>query len=190
MNFKLDEIDGFEEEQIEPSDEQKDFTDEDEFDPLGLNDESDKENSDQVAYESEEPEESDDDYDEEDELEEDITALVIEPPIEIAPFSPQEENNFAYLEAVNAYYKEKNYEQAIEKFSEAIKNERKQRKGKQSDANEILAKSMYWQAESYVKTQDIPNAIKTFESLVKTCKEHYLTISAQRRAEVLKAKHS
>ena len=150
-----------------------------------------QEDSDQAAYESPEPEESQDADDEEDELEEESSALVLEPQrIEIAPFNSHEENNFAYAEAVRAYYEEKNYEQAIEKFSEAIKNEKKQTKGKQSAANEIVAKSMYWQAEAYVKTQDIPKAIKTFESLVKTCQQHYLTISAQRRAEILKAKHS
>lgn len=186
MDFKLDE------EEIDPfaQDSNNDNTDEDEFDPLGFNDETEKEDSDQVAYESPEPEESEDVYDdEEDELEE--ASLVLEQQrVEIAPFNSQEEDNFAYAEAVRAYYEEKNYEQAIEKFSEAIKNEKKQTKGKQSAANEIVAKSMYWQAEAYVKTQDIPKAIKTFESLVKTCKEHYLTISAQRRSEILKAKHS
>ncbi len=189
MNFKLDEIDGLEEE-VEPFEQgsNDDFTDEDAFDPLGIDDKTDEENADAVAYE---PDESEDVYDEEDELDEESSSLVLEQQrVEIAPFNSQEENNFAYAEAVQAYYEEKNYEQAIVKFSEAIKNEKKQTKGKMSTANEIVAKSMYWQAEAYVKTQDIPKAIKTFESLVKTCQQHYLTISAQRRAEILKAKHS
>lgn len=192
MDFKLDEIDGFDE-KVDPFDQDSndDITGEDEFDPLGFNDETDEEDSDQGVCEAVEPEESEDEYDEDDELEDETASLVLEQQrIEIAPFNSQEENNFAYAEAVRAYYEEKNYEQAIEKFSEAIKNEKKQTKGKQSVANEVVAKSMYWQAEAYVKTQDIPKAIKTFESLVKTCKEHYLTISAQRRAEILKAKHS
>lgn len=191
MRFDIDETDNFDEE-IDPLDEDNkdDFTHEDEFDPLGLDDESDEEGSDQVVYESAEMEETEDDYPDDDESEEDSSPIVLEPPVEIAPFSPQEENNFAYAEAVRAYYEEKNYEEAIAKFSEAIKNEKKQTKGKQSNDNEIVAKSMYWQAEAYVKTQDIPKAIKTFESLVQTCQEHYLIISAQRRAEILKAKHS
>ena len=192
MDFKLNEIDGFDEEEIDPFDQdsKNDITDEDEFDPLGFDDETEEEDSDTVAYESPEPEESEDAYDEE-ELDEESSSLVLEQQrIEIAPFNSQEENNFAYAEAVRAYYEEKNYEQAIEKFTEAIKNEKKQAKGKKSTANEIVAKSMYWQAEAYVKTQNIPKAIKTFESLVKTCQEHYLTVSAQRRAEILKAKHS
>ena len=186
MDFKLDEIDGFEEEELETSDKNDDFTDEIEFDPLGFGDETDEEDADNAVYE---PEDADDAYDDEDELEED-SPLVLEQQVEIAPFNPQEENNFAYAEAVSAYYEEKNYQQAIEKFSEAIKNEKMQTKGKQSATNEVVAKSMYWQAEAYVKTQDIPKAIKTFESLVKTCQQHYLTISARRRVEFLKAKHS
>ena len=192
MNFKLDEIDGFDDEKIDPFDQDsdKDVTGEDEFDPLGFSDQTDEEDADEVAYESAEPEDSDDE-DDEDELEEESSSLVLEQQrVEIAPFNPQEENNFAYAEAVKAYYEEKNYEQAIEKFSQAIKNEKKQTKSNQSAANEIVAKSMYWQAEAYVKTQDIPKAIKTFESLAKTCREHYLTLSARRRAEILKAKNS
>jgi tetratricopeptide (TPR) repeat protein len=191
MDFKLDEIEGLDEEEIDPFDQDSnnDNADEDEFDPLGFDDETDEEDSDAVAYEPDEPDESEEVYDE-DELEESSSLVLEQQRVEIAPFNSQEENNFAYAEAVKAYYEEKNYEQAIEKFAEAIKNEKRQTKGKQSVANEIVAKSMYWQAEAYVKTQDIPKAIKTFESLVKTCQEHYLTISAQRRVEILKAKHS
>ena len=168
MDFKLEETDDFDEEESEPSDESndKDTTDEEEFDPLGFDDNSDEEDAD----EAEEPDESQREYDEEDELDEEPSALVLEERIEIAPFNPQEENNFAYAEVVRAYYEEKNYEHAIEKFGEAIENEERQTKDPQSVANEIVAKSKYWQAEAYVKTQDIPKAIKTFESLAKTCK--------------------
>ena len=194
MDFKLEETDDFDEEESEPSDESndKDITDEEEFNPLGFDDNSDEEDADEVAYEAEEPDESQNEYDEEDESDEESSALVLEERIEIAPFNPQEENNFAYAEAVRAYYEEKNYEQAIEKFGEAIENEEQQTKDPQSVANEIVAKSKYWQAEAYVKTQDIPQAIVTFESLIESesCKEHYLTVAAQRRAETLKAKHS
>ena len=193
MNFKLEEIDGFEEETPLELEEEKDddFTDEKEFDPLGVDDRDDDEAPDTPVYEPddpEEPEESDNDIDEEDDA---SSALVLEPEqIEVPAFNAQEENNFAYSEAVRAYYEEKNYEQAIEKFDEAIKNERKQLRGKKVVSNEIIAKSLYWQGESYVKTHDFSKAIKTFETLAKTCKEHYLTLSAQRRVEILKAKHS
>ena len=192
MDFKLEETDDFDEKESEPSDESndKDITDEEEFNPIGFDDNSDEEDADEVAYEAEEPDESQNEYNEEDELDEESSALVLEERIEIALFNTQEENNFAYAEAVRAYYEEKNYEQAIEKFGEAIENEEEQTKDPQSVANEIVAKSKYWQAEAYVKTQDIPQAIVTFESLIESCKEHYLTVAAQRRAETLKAKHS
>ena len=214
MDFKLEETDDLDEEKLEPSDEdeeklepsdedeeklepsdedeEKDINDEEEFDPLGFDDNSDEKDADEAVYESEEPDESQNEYNKEDELDEESSALVLEERIEIAPFNPQEENNFAYAEAVRAYYEEKNYEQAIEKFGEAIENEKQQTKDPQSVANEIVAKSKYWQAEAYVKTQDIPQAIVTFESLIESesCQEHYLTVAAQRRAETLKAKHS
>ncbi len=214
MDFKLEETDDLDEEKLEPSDESeekmepsdedeeklepsdesddKDINDEEEFDPLGFDDNSDEKDADEAVYESEEPDESQNEYNKEDELDEESSALVLEERIEIAPFNPQEENNFAYAEAVRAYYEEKNYEQAIEKFGEAIENEKQQTKDPQSVANEIVAKSKYWQAEAYVKTQDIPQAIVTFESLIESesCQEHYLTVAAQRRAETLKAKHS
>ena len=186
MNFKLEEIDDFDRKELEPNN--NDSADENEFDPFGFDDNSDEEDAD----EAEEPDESQREYDEEDELDEEPSALVLEERIEIAPFNPQEENNFAYAEAVRAYYEGKNYEHAIEKFGEAIENEERQTKDPQSVANEIVAKSKYWQAEAYVKTQDIPQAIVTFESLIESesCQEHYLTVAAQRRAETLKAKHS
>ncbi len=189
MNFKLEEIDGLEEELPEELQEEKDddFDDEAEFDPLGVDDNEDEEDADTPTYGPDESEE-DDDYDEDDDT---SSTLVLEPErVEVPAFNEQEENNFAYSEAVRAYYEEKNYEQAIEKFDEAIRNEKKQMKGKKEAPNEIIAKSLYWQGEAYVKTHDFSKAIKTFESLVKTCKEHYLTLSAQRRVEILKAKHT
>lgn len=190
MNFKLEDIEGFEEEiPLELEEEQDDdFTDDDEMDPLGVETGDDEETPDAPNYEPDAPEETGKDYDEEDDI---SATLVLEPQrIEVPAFNTEEENNFAYSEAVRAYYEEKNYEQAIEKFDEAIKTERKQSRGKKAATNEIIAKSLYWQGESYVKTHDFSKAIKTFESLVKTCKEHYLTLSAQRRAEFLKAKHT
>lgn len=186
MNFKLEEIDDFEEEKLDTDedDNNEEVTDDDEFDSQGFDDETEEENADKVAYEPDEP------YDEEDESDDETSSLILKEHIEVDPFSQQEENIPAYTEAVIAYYEDKNYEHAIEKFGEAIKNAKRQNRGKQLLSNEIVAKSMYWQAEAYVKTQDIPKAIDTFESLVKTCSEHYLTIAARKRAEILKAKHS
>ena len=108
--------------------------------------------------------------------------------MEIEPFRPQEQSNYAYADAVTAYYEEKDYQRAIEKFSEAIENEVQDTEG--ADPNEIVAKAMYWQAEAYVKIQDIPQAIGTFESLVQTCRGHYLVLAAQRRADELNGEDS
>ena len=187
MDFKLEEVDDFDEEELDTDEEDnnEEVTD-DEFDSQGFDDKTEEEDADKVAYEPDEPDEP---Y-EGDESDDETSSLVLKEHIEVDPFSQQEENIPAYTEAVIAYYEKKNYEHAIEKFDEAIKNAKRQSKGKQFLSNEILAKSMYWQAESYVKTQDISKAIDTFESLVKTCSEHYLTIAARRRAETLKAKHS
>lgn len=187
MDFKLEEIDGLDDEILDAlkKDDNKDFTDEMEFDPLGY-DEDDEEDA---ASTTDEQDEVEDEYDEDDPVAK-PSSLILGQTIDIAPFNEQEEDNLAYTEAIIAYYDDNDYELAIEKFSDAIKNEKKQRIGKQSATSEILAKSIYWQAESYVKTHDIPKAIKTFESLVKTCSGHYLMIAAQRRAETLKVKHS
>lgn len=196
MEFKIEELDGIDDEVLDALDKDDDKipTDEEEFNPLGFDeDEDNDDNEDDAASATYEEEELKDDEDEpfdEDELFRKPTTLILGQAIDVAPFSEQEEDNFAYTEAVAAYYEDNDYEKAIEKFGDAIKNEKKQKKGKQNARNEILAKSLYWQAESYVKTQDIPKAIKTFESLVKTCEEHYLIIAAQRRAETLKANNS
>ena len=190
MEFKLEELDGLDEEILDdPDEDNKDFTDEDEFDPLPVEEDDEEETPASVVYEAEEPEEVDDEYDEDDEFVAKTSSVILGQTLDIDPFNEQEESNFAYTEAITAYYDDNDYEQAIEKFSDAIKNEKNQR-GRKAATNEILAKSIYWQAESYVKTHDIPKAINTFESLVKTCKHHYLTLAAQRRAETLKAKQS
>ena len=190
MDFKLEELEGIDDEILEAleKDDEKKSPDEEEFDDQFDEDKDDKEaNAVSATYEAEEIE---DEYDEDDFPVGKPSSLILGQTIDVAPFSEKEEDNFAYTEAVTAYYDDNDYEQAIEKFSEAIKNEKKQRRGKQNATNEILAKSLYWQAEAYVKTHDIPKAIKTFESLVKTCSEHYLIIAAQRRADTLKAKQS
>ena len=114
------------------------------------------------------------------------------PPMQpiVEPFRPQEQSNYAYADAVTAYYEENNYQRAIEKFNEAIEYEVQSAEGSLTDANEIVAKSKYWQAEAYVKLQDLPQAIGTFEDLVETCQAHYLSLAAQRRADELNAKYS
>ena len=161
--------------------------------------EDDAEEVDEHEHEQEDSEKETDDHDtyeqrlaeaidalpDEEDLEVELPPLEL-PSLEIEPFRPQEQSNYAYADAVTAYYEEKDYQRAIEKFSEAIENEAQDTEG--TDSNEIVAKAMYWQAEAYVKIQDIPQAIGTFESLVQNCQGHYLVLAAQRRADELNAK--
>ena len=191
MNFKLDEIHEIDEEETTPPNED-DQSENEEYVPYGFDEKDESEDANRTADASEEPKDDDDededDDDDEHETTEDLSTLILRQRISVPSFNQNEEDNLAYAEAVMAYYEEKNYEVAIEKFDQAIKKEKRGKKVKQLVNNEIVAKSLYWQAESYVKTQDIAKAIKTFEYLAKTCKEHYLTLSAQRRADILKAK--
>ena len=193
MKFKLEEVDGIDDEILDHLDGKKDdeYSDNDEFDPLGYKeDENENEDDAESAVQvSDELVEEDDRNEEEDEATENTSSLILGQTLDIAPFNEQEEDNLAYIEAINAYYKDNNYEHAIEKFGEVIKSENRGAKKKKAPSNGILAKSIYWQGEAYVKTQDIEQAIKTFESLVKTCTEHYLSIAAQRRVDTLRTKN-
>ena len=193
MNFKLDEIHEIDEEETTPPNED-DQSENEEYVPYGFDDNDESEDANRTADASEEPKDDDDEDEDDDDGEhetvEDLSTLILRQRISVPRFNQNEEDNFAYAEAVMAYYEEKNYEVAIEKFDQAIKKEKRGKRVIQLVDNEIVAKSLYWQAESYVKTQDIAKAIKTFEYLAKTCKEHYLTLSAQRRADILKEKQS
>ena len=104
-------------------------------------------------------------------------------------FRHYEQNNNAYTDAVTAYFEEKNYQQAIEKFEEAIADASQRAEHDLTDVqvDEIVAKSMYWQAEAYVKSQNIPEAVEVFKTLIQNCQGHYLTLAAQRRADELNA---
>ncbi|MCG9134541.1 hypothetical protein J5I95_22995 [Candidatus Poribacteria bacterium] len=138
------------------------------------------------------PPPDEEDLDDSDDLED----LDVEPPPlklpspEVEPFRPQEQSNYAYAEAVTAFYEEKNYQRAIEKFGEAIENESRHAETQIDDPNEIVAKSKYWQAEAYIKLHDSSQAIVTLEDLVETCPGHYLVLAAERRVEALNAKGS
>ena len=112
------------------------------------------------------------------------------PSLEVEPFQPQEQGNLAYADAVRAYHEDKDYQRAIEKFGEAIENEVQHTDGSATDSNSVVAKAMYWQAEAYVKLQDIPQAIVTFESLIQTHQEHYLSLAAERRTAQLNPEDS
>ena len=192
MEFKIDETDDFDEEEIDDYNDDDDnnkiqYIEDEEFDPIGIDDKDEEDSSETPAYQDTEPDEEDDDaYIDDDDLEDD-TPIVIERVV-VPEFTDEEANNFDYADAIRAYYEDKNYEYAIEQFSKVIRSEKRGKKKEIMQTNEILAKSLYWQAEAYVKTQDFSKAIKAFESLVNTCNEHYLILAARRRAANLKAK--
>ena len=147
---------------------------------------TDDETEDEDVEDEDDEESSDIDADDEDELEVELPPLEL-PPVRpvVEHFRPQEQSNTAYADAVTAYYVERNYQRAIEKFDEAIDYEAQRTENNAIDPNEIIAKSKYWQAEAYAKLQDLSQAIGIFEDLVKTCQGHYLVLAAQRRADQL-----
>ena len=125
-----------------------------------------------------------------DKLEEVSSSMLVKPQDTL--FRLYEQDNHAYRDAVTAYFEEKNYQQAIDKFEEAITDasQRATRDLTEEQAGEIVAKSMYWQAEACVKTQNIQQAVEIFKALIQNCPGHYLTLAAQRRADELNAEDS
>ena len=190
MEFKIDETDDFDEEEIDDDNDDDNnniqYIEDEEFDPIGIDEKDQEESSETPTYQDTEPADPDDDYMDEDDLDDD-TPVIIERVV-VPEFTDEEANNFDYADAIRAYYEDKNYEYAIEQFSKVIRSEKRGKKKEIMQTNEILAKSLYWQAEAYVKTQDYSKAIKAFESLVNTCNEHYLILAAKRRADNLKTK--
>ena len=195
MKFKIDETENFDEEEIDDYDENRNENNEDEEFDTYIDENEEEDSSETPTYQETETDQeteaddSDDDYDDDDDDLEDDSPVIIERVV-VPEFTEEEANNFDYADAIRAYYEDKNYEYAIEQFSKVITSEKKGKKKEIMNNNEILAKSLYWQAEAYVKTQDFAKAINAFESLVKTCKEHYLIIAARRRVDNLKAKLS
>ena len=111
-------------------------------------------------------------------------------------------DNMSFYLASKAYYEDQNYEEAIEKYQAAIEYEKSQsqdslkladssedseEKTQEKEPNDVIAKSMYWLGESYVKTNQTNPALKTFEQLASDLSEHYLGIAAQRRVATLNA---
>ena len=187
MLFNYDETDDFEDEPQELSPNEEDDFSENEGSP--------ETESEVIETEGNDDSNESDPYDRiaeilgKGELEE-ISAPLTATPQGSVLFQLYEQSSHAYANAVTAYYEEKNYQQAIEKFDEAIENasERAAHDLTEEQANEIVAKSMYWQAEAYVKTENIPQAIETFRALIQNCQGHYLTLAAQRRADELNTK--
>ena len=105
--------------------------------------------------------------------------------------------NLSFHRANKAYYKDKNYEEAIKEFKAAIEFERSSigdtndsvedveysvEASERSDApNEIITKSMYWMAESYCKLNQINQALESFEQLALRFSQHHLGRAAERQ---------
>ena len=152
-----------------------------EDDEQGDDNEGDADESD-----DEEEDEQDEDEDEDEQLEIELPSLELPPSTPVVePFRPRELSNTAYADAVKAYYEERNYQRAIEKFDEAIAYETQRTEGSPTNPNEIIAKAKYWQAEAYAKLQNLSQSIGIFEDLIETCQGHYLVLAAQRRLDQL-----
>ncbi|MCE2396634.1 tetratricopeptide repeat protein [Candidatus Poribacteria bacterium] len=104
-------------------------------------------------------------------------------------------NNMSFYQANKAYYEDRNYEEAIAEFQAAIEYEKSHpsdppnaEESEDSEdptepppPNDILAKSMYWMGEAYLKLNQINQALETFGQLSKHHSLHYLAPAAQRR---------
>ena len=110
-------------------------------------------------------------------------------------------DNLSFYLASRAYHDDRNYEEAVEKYAAAIEYETalhpqlKQAKidlerqaPKIAKAGDVVAKSMYWLAESYLKIKQTDKTIEMFEALIDGAR-HYLQVAAERRLKVLKAKY-
>ena len=109
-------------------------------------------------------------------------------------------NNMSFYQANKAYYEDRNYEEAIAEFQAAIEYEGSQpsdlpdveetedteEPAEPTPPNDILAKSMYWMGEAYLKLNQIDRAVETFGQLSEHYSLHYLAPAAQRRIASLK----
>ena len=103
-------------------------------------------------------------------------------------------DNMSFYQANKAYYEDRNYEEAIAEFQAAIEYEQSH-PSEPSDSddsaepelpNEIIAKSMYWIGESYIKLNQIDQAVKMFGQLADHYSQHYLAPAAHRRLASLR----
>ena len=110
------------------------------------------------------------------------------------------DRNQSFYLGFKAYHDDYDFEHAIEYFQKAIENESPSTKesSEKADENEeqqlqepssVIVRSMYWQAESYVKIGKIEKAIEVFGMLSNQYQMHHLSRAAERRIEVLRAYH-
>ena len=104
-------------------------------------------------------------------------------------------DNMSFYQANKAYYEDQNYEEAISEFQAAIKYEKSHPPDPPDEEeseefenivelpppNEIIAKSLYWMGEAYLKLDQIDQAVEIFGELSVHYDLHYLAPAAQRR---------
>ena len=107
-------------------------------------------------------------------------------------------NNMSFYQANKAYYEDGNYEEAVAEFQAAIEYEKSQPSeppdvedsedtadseelSEPPPPNDVIAKSMYWMGEAYLKLNQIDQAVETFGQLSARYSLHYLAPAAQRR---------
>ena len=103
-------------------------------------------------------------------------------------------DNMSFYQANKAYYEDQNYEEAIAEFQAAIEYEKahpsdypdSEDQAESMSSDEVIAKSMYWIGESYIKLNQKDQAVKTFRQLTDRYSLHYLAPAAQRRIASLK----
>ena len=109
-------------------------------------------------------------------------------------------DNLNFYLAYKAYYEDRNYEEAIAKFQSTIESEQSQTKNfagasdfpervQQPEPTSVIAKSLYWMGEAYIRINQIDKAVEVFEQLAHRFRRHYLSLAAQRRVAVLKANY-
>ena len=103
-------------------------------------------------------------------------------------------DNMSFYQANKAYYEDQNYEEAIAEFQAAIEYEKahpsdspdSEDQAEPIPSDEVIAKSMYWIGESYIKLNQQDQAVETFRQLTNRYKQHYLTPAARRRIASLR----
>ena len=95
--------------------------------------------------------------------------------------------------AFNAYHKDGNFEEAIERFEAAVAFEREHGTAAETGPsgeripNATLVKCLYWLAESHNKIDQHDKAVEIFETLANDFSDHYLGLAARRRLKGFKA---
>ena len=148
-------------------DEEEELEEEEELDEL------DDEEEELDREEELEEEEELDELDKVDEVEEEKTKVSVKPKDKQENLRKQLEmiptKGTSFYMANRFYYNEQNYDEAIKMYKAAMAEE--------SDEL-ILAKSLYYMSESYVKLKELSEAISVFEDLIGRLPGHYLAANA------------